>query len=181
MVTNADSTPMLTIEWGRESKQFDLTKLDLIEAAIEETSSWPVVLCCRDVSTVELLEILSPLTELISELVINDIYVEAALNLEEILVYIPSPGEEGVRVISAGSSSWLPGGPCVMEQHEEILCFEDLYWVEASGDSDQRRLVIGRLTDEKEAIRQAVKASLYFYFDDDGNVMSELDDGPQEQ
>ena len=52
--------------------------------------------------------------------------------------------------------------------------------MEASGDSDQRRLVIGRLTDEKEAIRQAVKAYLYFYFDDDGNVMSELDDGPQE-
>jgi hypothetical protein len=61
------------------------------------------------------------------------------------------------------------------------LCFEDLYWVEASGDSDQRRLVIGRLTDEKEAIRQAVKASLYFYIAADGFMMSQRDDGLQEQ
>jgi hypothetical protein len=150
MTTNGGATPMLSIEWGEKSKQFDLAEIDLIEAAIEEAGSWPIVLYCGDVSTAELLEKLSPLTESFSELVINDIYVEAAPNLEEILVYIPSPGEEGVRIISAGSSSWLPGGPCVMEQHEEILCFEDLYWVEASGDSDQRRLVIGRLTDEKK-------------------------------
>jgi hypothetical protein len=53
--------------------------------------------------------------------------------------------------------------------------------VEASGDSDQRRLVIGRLTDEKEAIRQAVKASLYFYIVADGFMMSQRDDGLQEQ
>ena len=181
MTTNTGSTPMVSIEWGKKSKQFDLAEIDLIKAAIDDASSWPTGFSCREISTLELLEKLSPLTELIDEIYINDTYVVSALNLEEVQVYVPSTGEEGVRVVSSGSSSWLPGGPCVMEQHEKILCYENLYWVEASGDSDQRKIVIGRFNDEKDAIRQAVKASLYFYIDDDGTVMSELDDGPQEQ
>ena len=181
MTTNTGSTPMVNIEWGKKSKQFDLAEIDLIKVAIEEASSWPTGFSSREISTLELLETLSSLSELIDEIYMNDTYVESAPNLEGVSVYVPSRGEEGVRTVASGSSSWLPGGPCVMEQHEKILCYENLYWVEASGDSDQRKIVIGRFNDEEDAIRQAVKASLYFYIDDDGTVMSELDDGPQEE
>ena len=181
MTTNTGSTPMVNIEWGKKSKQFDLAEIDLIKFAIEEASSWPTGFSSREISTLELLETLSSLTELIDEIYMNDTSVESAHNLEGVSVYVPSRGEEGVRTVASGSSSWLPGGPCVMEQHEKILCYENLYWVEASGDSDQRKIVIGRFNDEKDAIRFSVKASLYFYIDDHGNVKSELDDGPQEQ
>ena len=181
MTNNTGSTPMVSIEWGKKSKQFDLAEIDLIKAAIEDASSWPTGFSCREVSTLDLLEKLSLLTDLIDETYINDTYVESAPNLEGVSVYIPSRGEEGVRIVSSGSTSWLPGGPCLMEQHEKILCYENLYWVEAYGDSDRRKIVVGRFNDEKDAIRFSVKASLYFYIDDHGNVKSELDDGPQEQ
>ena len=181
MTTNAESAPILSIKWGKKSQQVDLAEMDLIKAAIDDASSWPTGFSCREISTLELLVKLSSLTELIDEIYINDTYVESAPNLEGVQVYVPSRGEDGVRIVSSGSSSWLPGGPCLMEQHEKILCFENLYWVEAYGDSERRKIVIGRFNDEKDAIRESVKASLYFYIDDDGNVMSELDDGPQEQ
>ena len=50
---------MVSIEWGKKSKQFDFAEIDLIKAAIEEASSWPTGFSCLEISTLELLEMLS--------------------------------------------------------------------------------------------------------------------------
>lgn len=34
MTTNTGSTPIVSIEWGKKSKQFDLAEIYLIKAAI---------------------------------------------------------------------------------------------------------------------------------------------------
>ena len=130
----------------------------------------------------ELLELLTPLASPeIDYLTVNGFYIECAPTDRNTYGLYPEESVAGVEILFHGGSSWLSGGPCVMEQHEQIHRFGDLYWVINSGDMEYKVVVVGRHSEMKDGVGAAVAASTYFSIDAEGNIHSELDDGPQEQ
>ena len=97
--------------------------------------------------------------------------------------FVPSLPYEfpGVYELGSGSASWLPGGPCLMQQYEYIFSLSDIYWVHAEGDSENGRRVVGRFETLKEGLAAAVAASNYFSINRRGKLICELDSWPHEQ
>ncbi len=135
---------------------------------------------CPDLGFV--LECLEPLADPgLDEVNVNAATVVIASTEEGRPVFVPRSDEPGVEVIASGSSTWLPGGPCVMAQYEELLRFGNLYWAEATGDSDQQSTVAGRFDDPTDGLAAAVEVSLFFRFGPDGEIICELDSWPQDE
>lgn len=172
---------VVRIVWSGNQAPTEVLLRDAKEV-IESSRFWPESIVCEAVSVVDALEVLSPVADPDMESVlINGVEARVVTTPSGESRFIPTDETDGVEVLEIGSSSWLPGGPCVMEQHEQICRYGDLYWVEATGDSSSQCTVVGRFDDPRTGISAAVEASVYFSLDDDGQVISELDLGPQDE
>jgi hypothetical protein len=58
--------------------------------------------------------------------------------------FVPNPEVDGVEILATSSASWLSGGPCEMTQEETVYRFQNLYWVQAQGDNENRLVVVGQ-------------------------------------
>jgi hypothetical protein len=169
------------IEWQGKKAPTEV-ELSGAKEAIDSTKFWPASIACEALGTVDALEVLACLADPDMEsVVINGIEARVVEDATGGYCFIPVVEVDGVEVLDSGSSSWLPGGPCVMEQFEQICRYRDLYWVEASGDSESRCVAVGRFDDLIKGVSAAVEASLYFSIDAAGVVTCELDEGPQEE
>ena len=94
-------------------------------------------------------------------------------------VLIPeSPSEvDAIELVSA-DAAWLPGGPCEFVQSETIWALGGFHWVEAWGDMENLVIAVGDLGDPEVSLAAAVAASHWFSFDEDGEIVSELDEIP---
>ena len=86
------------------------------------------------------------------------------------------PADVNANVVHNAYASWLPGGPCEFNQSETIWELDGFHWVEASGDMEDLVIAIGDLGTPEASVAAAVQASHWFSFDEDGTVVSELED-----
>ena len=80
--------------------------------------------------------------------------------------------------VASADAAWLPGGPCEFVQTESIWALDAFHWVEARGDMENLIIAIGDLGDPDVSLAAAVAASRWFSFDEDGEIVSELDEIP---
>jgi hypothetical protein len=80
--------------------------------------------------------------------------------------------------VASADAAWLPGGPCEFVQTESIWALDAFHWVEARGDTENLVIAIGDLGDPDVSLAAAVAASRWFSFDEDGEIVSELDEIP---
>lgn len=88
------------------------------------------------------------------------------------------PDDIGATMVHGASAAWLPGGPCEFTQRETIWELDGFHWVEASGDMESLVIAVGDLGTPEASLAAAVRASHWFRFDEDGSVVSELEDIP---
>jgi|GEM_PF-2589859 len=94
-------------------------------------------------------------------------------------VLIPeSPERIGAEMITSASAAWLAGGPCEFNQGESLWRLGGFHWVEAWGDMEDLVIAVGDLGDPDMSLSAAVGLSHWFSFDDDGEIVSELDEIP---
>jgi hypothetical protein len=89
-----------------------------------------------------------------------------------------SPREVEASELVSADAAWLPGGPCEFVQSESIWALDAFHWVEARGDMENLVIAIGDLGDPDVSLAAAVAASHWFSFDEDGEIVSELDEIP---
>jgi hypothetical protein len=112
----------------------------------------------------------------------EEFYVNGVAMLPQLLVsggFIPLPrfaSDVDANVVHSAYASWLPGGPCEFNQSETIWELDGFHWVEASGDMEDLVIAIGDLGSPEASVAAAVRASHWFSFDEDGTVVSELED-----
>lgn len=183
METSPASAPC-RIEWFGRKKPIDLptSAIDAIREILDSSPAFPRSITCDWPVILEVFEHLAPLADgELEELKINEVAVRNAVRTDGSPTFVPDGYENGIEVLASGSSTWLPGGPCVFEQHETILKFNDLYWVNTTGDLENQVVSAGRFEDPIAGLRAAVSASLYCWLLDDLTVHCELNDGPQEE
>lgn len=171
--------PFVKITWyGKEKPvQIPLTHTDEIQDTIDVSPSYVESFSCDLVGLTTLLDALQPIAHPdLDEITINGVMVFAALIADENWQFVPEISHSEVEILCESSASWLPGGPCVMEQSERILRFGDLYWVEAHGDWAYGRFIVGRYTSSDQGIKASVALSSYFSYDKNGKVVCELDE-----
>ena len=183
MSSEISSVPCL-IKWAGRKKPTQLATSDLneIRQVLESSNSWPSSITIEWPDPIDILEYLAPLSDCeLEETKMNGIVVINATRSDGTPVFVPGEYQDGVETLVTGSSSWLPGGPCVFEQHESILKFKDLFWVNTSGDSENQVVSVGRYADDAAGLEAAVIASTYCSFLGDGTVHCELDEWPQDE
>lgn len=149
---------------------------------VDSSQFWPESFECEAIDVLDALDVLSSLAHPDMETVrINGVEARVATSTSGESRFIPTDETDGVEVLEYGSSSWLPGGPCVMEQIEMICRYGDLYWVEAIGDSTSHCIVVGRFDEISVGLSTAIKLSTFFSFDDEGQVECKLDEFPHEK
>ncbi len=169
----------VTVRWRRQPKMREVL-LSELAAAIDGRISWPVSFECEALSVREALEALSPFAHLDMDVVdINGIEAQVATTPSGDFGFVPSVETPGVEVLAVSSASWLSGGPAVFDQSETTYRFDNLYWSEARGDSDNQCVVVGQFETEEQGIRAAVQSSVYFSVSDNGELTCELVDWPQ--
>jgi hypothetical protein len=89
-----------------------------------------------------------------------------------------SPEDLLATEVACSDAAWLPGGPCEFVQSESIWALDAFYWVEARGDMENLVIAIGDLGDPDVSLAAAVAASRWFSFDEDGEIVSKLDEIP---
>jgi hypothetical protein len=183
MSSEISSVPCL-IEWLGRKKPTQLATSDLneIRKVLESSNSWPASITIEWPDPIDVFEYLAPLSDCdLEETKINGISVVNATTTNGTPAFVPVEYQDEVEVLVSGSSSWLSGGPCVFEQHESILKFNDLFWVNTSGDSENEVVSVGRFADDQAGLQAAVIASTYCSFLADGTVHCELDEWPQDE
>jgi hypothetical protein len=176
---------LLHVSWYRNDDapaEFGLGDVAQVEQLMSERDLWPYEISsdCPDLAVV--LDHLSPIASPdIDELTVNGVTVVVADGLDGGHAFVPASNEPAVVVLASGSASWLPGGPCLFDQREELLRFGDLYWVDTSGDAAQQRIFAGRFTDQAAGLAALAEASIFFSFDAAGELVCELDSWPQEE
>ena len=89
-----------------------------------------------------------------------------------------SPTDLLATEVACSDAAWLPGGPCEFTQAEIIWALDGFHWVESRGDMENLVIVIGDLGSPEVSLAAAVAASRWFSFDEDGEIVSELDEIP---
>lgn len=172
---------VVRIDWSGKQAPTEVLLRDAKEV-IESSRFWPESIVCEAMGVVDALGVLSLVADPDMESVlINGVQARVATSPSGESRFIPADQSDGVEVLEFGSSTWLPGGPCVMEQQEQICRFGDLYWVEATGDSASQCICVGRFPDRVAGVTSAVGASFYFSIDNEGKIRCELDEGPQDE
>jgi len=175
----------LHIEWHPEAAAPVDARLSDVPEIVEhmlQHDLYPAEITSDCPDLARLLEHIFPLGRLGGgEVTINGRTYFTGENLEGGATFVPETGNPGVETIASGCSTWLSSGPCVFDQFEDIIRVGDLYWVDTVGDIECRRLFIGRFSDPDEAITVAVPNSFFFGYNDNGELVSALDSGPQEE
>jgi hypothetical protein len=89
-----------------------------------------------------------------------------------------SPEDLLATEVACSDAAWLPGGPCEFVQAESIWALDAFHWVESRGDMENLVIAIGDLGSPEVSLAAAVAASRWFSFDEDGEIVSELDEIP---
>lgn len=172
---------VVRIVWAGKQAPTDVLLRD-VKGAVNSSRFWPKSIECEAIDAVDALDILSSIADPdIGSVLINGVEARIVTSPSGEYRFIPTDETDGVEVLEYGSSSWVPGGPCVMEQQEQICRYGDLYWVEASGDSVSQCVFVGRYPDRVAGVIAAVEASIYFSIDSGGIVRCELNEGPQDK
>lgn len=132
---------------------------------------------CDDL--VRVLEALAPFAENFSwgdEFEIDGVLMEIAEHVNGNSWFVPNEYANGVVVLESSSASWETVGPCIFDQSEQLLQFDDLYWLETIGDIFQQRVVVGRFANESKALTELADASEYCQFVPERGIVCELDE-----
>lgn len=121
---------MVTIGWNGE-RRLDRLPLDdstAIQKTIERSRSSVASITCETVELPDLFEILQPLADPdLEEIKINGVTARIATTTDDDYAFVPDAHSDGVEILFASSATWLSGGPCVMEQHEMIRRYRELF------------------------------------------------------
>lgn len=176
--------PTVEIGWYGKKKPIHMPLGDLagIQNLIERSTSSAASITCEAVELLDLYEILRPLADPdLEEIEINGVTTLIATTTAGDYAFVPYTHSKGVEILYSSSASWLPGGPCVMEQHEMILRYRDLFWVDTSGDSENSRKIAGHFGHLDTGLTAAVALSTYCHLNSAGEITCELDEWGQEE
>jgi hypothetical protein len=172
---------LVRVDWGEKSSLREL-RLSELQGAIDIASDWPQSFECPSLDVYKAIVTLAQFADPAMDVIeVNGIECKVARTPTGGFGFVPNPSVEGVEILATSSVSWLSGGPCEMTQEETIYRFENLYWVEAQGDNENRLVVVGQFEIAEQGIIEASQASAYFSVDDSGNVICELDGWSDEE
>ena len=166
-----------------ESARFTFDQIEEARKAIEESDHevGSFTTDCEHLS--EAVRLLSPLAvqEMDEWTEIDGHTMRVVATGDGVLGFLPQSDHPDAESLARGSASWLPGGPCVFDQYEEIYRLGNMYWVEAQGDNASALAIAGWFDDPAEGLRAAAEASQYFTVLPNGKLACELDEWPQDE
>ena len=160
-----------------ESCQFSLGAIDAAISKIADVGSLVESIQTDCENLAEAIRVLAPLTTSEMDwLNLDGHSVQVARDTQGGKGFIPGVGELGVECLERTTTVWDSGAATKLNQQESIYRYEDLYWVEATGDYLNRTVIAGWYAVMNEGLAAASQASEYFEIESLGKVRGLLGD-----
>ena len=159
-----------------ESSPFSLGAIDeaILKIADAESLVESIQTGCENLAQV--IHVLAPLaTSEMGWLNIDGHSVQVARDTQGSKGFKPSVGELGVECLERTSTVWDSRAATKFNQQESIYRYENLYWVEATGEYLNRTVIGGWYADMNEGLAVASQVSEYFEIESLGKVRGLLD------